>query len=123
VNRLLARARDYAQARADGRVTLAVVDAALQLEGIDAQGLDKLDRALMKTIIETYEGGPVGLQALGATLNEEIDTLEDMVEPFLLRLGYLARTPQGRRATPKAYEHLGYPAPRAAPGQLRLMGE
>ncbi len=124
VNRLLSRARDYAQARADGHITRAVADAALQLEGIDAQGLDKLDRALLKTIIETYEGGPVGLQALAATLNEEVDTLEDMVEPFLLRLGFLARTPQGRRATPRAYEHLGYAPPRTAPqAQLRLLGE
>lgn len=121
VNRLLRRVRDYAEVKADGRVTKAIADEALKLEGVDAIGLDKLDHAMLKTVIEVYDGGPVGIEALAATLNEERDTLEDMVEPYLLRIGFIARTPQGRRATRKAYEHLGYQAPNAMSEQLRLI--
>jgi Holliday junction DNA helicase RuvB len=111
VNRLLRRVRDYAQVRADGVITEAVAHEALKLEGIDGLGLDRLDISVMNVIKDVYNGGPVGLSALAATLNEEVDTLEDVVEPYLLKIGFLARTPQGRRITKRAYEHLGEPAP------------
>ena len=111
VNRLLHRVRDYAQVRADGVITKQVADEALQLEGIDALGLDRLDELMLRVIKDTYGGGPVGSAALAATMNEELDTLEDVVEPYLLKIGFLARTPQGRRITRRAYEHLGEPPP------------
>ena len=110
-NRLLRRVRDYAQVKADGRVNREVALSALKMEGIDEAGLDELDRKFLRTIIEYYDGGPVGIEAISATLNEEIDTLEDMVEPYLLKVGLLARTPKGRRATKKTYEHLGLKIP------------
>ncbi len=106
-NRLLRRIRDYAQVRADGRITPEVADAALRLEGIDELGLTPLDRRLLEVIVRHHLGGPVGIEALAATLQEETQTLEDMVEPFLLHVGLLARTPKGRVATEKAYQHLG----------------
>jgi len=106
-NRLLRRVRDYAQARTRGTVNEESADAALTLEGVDSAGLDTVDRKFLRTIIDFYDGGPVGIDALAATLNEECDTLEDMVEPYLLKIGFLQRTRQGRRATPKAYGHLG----------------
>ena len=106
-NRLLRRCRDYAQVRAAGRLTVEVVDAALKLEGIDELGLDELDRSFLRVIIGTYQGGPVGIEAVAATLGEEADTLVDVVEPFLLQIGFLARTRRGRLATLKAYEHMG----------------
>ena len=106
-NRLLRRCRDYAQVKADGRLTIPSVEAALKLEGIDPVGLDELDRRFLRTIIEIYRGGPVGIEAVAATLGEETDTLVDVVEPFLLQIGLLARTRRGRLATTKAYEHLG----------------
>ena len=105
-NRLLRRCRDYAQVKADGRLTLQSIEAALALEGIDVLGLDDLDRRFLRTIIDVYKGGPVGIEAVAATLGEETDTLVDMVEPFLLQVGLLARTRRGRLATVKAYEHL-----------------
>ncbi len=105
-NRLLRRCRDYAQVKADGRLIVETVEAALKLEGIDAAGLDELDRRFLRTIIDVYKGGPVGIEAVAATLGEETDTLVDMVEPFLLQIGLLARTRRGRLATLKAYEHL-----------------
>jgi Holliday junction DNA helicase RuvB len=105
-NRLLRRCRDYAQVKSDGRLTTQTVDAALKLEGIDELGLDELDRRFLRIIIETYRGGPVGIEAVAATLGEETDTLVDVVEPFLLQTGMLARTRKGRQATIKAYEHL-----------------
>ncbi len=105
-NRLLRRCRDYAQVKGDGRLTRQIVDAALKLEGIDSVGLDELDRQFLRVIIDTYGGGPVGIEAVAATLGEEIDTLVDVVEPFLLQVGFLARTRRGRLATVKAYEHL-----------------
>jgi Holliday junction DNA helicase RuvB len=106
-NRLLRRVRDYAQVRGDGRVTQEATDAALRLEGVDEAGLTLLDRRFLEVILRQYGGGPVGIEALSATLQEEVRTLEDMVEPFLLNLGFLARTPAGRRATGMAREHLG----------------
>ena len=105
-NRLLRRCRDYAQVKGDGRLTGEAIDAALKLEGIDDLGLDELDRSFLRVIIETYRGGPVGIEAVAATLGEETDTLVDVVEPFLLQIGLLARTRRGRAATIKAYEHL-----------------
>jgi Holliday junction DNA helicase RuvB len=111
VNRLLRRVRDYAQVRADGIITKDVADQALQLEGIDQLGLDRLDHLMLRVIKDTYGGGPVGSAALAATMNEEQDTLEDVVEPYLLKIGFLARTPQGRRITRRAYEHMGEPPP------------
>ncbi|MBI3922250.1 MAG: Holliday junction branch migration DNA helicase RuvB [Armatimonadetes bacterium] len=110
-NRFLRRTQSFAEVKADGKVTRQVADDALRLLRVDEKGLDKLDHALLKTIIEVYNGGPVGIEALGATLNEEVDTLIDMVEPFLLKIGFLARTSAGRRATPSAYDHLGYASP------------
>jgi Holliday junction DNA helicase RuvB len=106
-NRLLRRCRDYTQVKSDGRLTVATVEAALQLERIDQLGLDELDRRFLRTIIEIYKGGPVGIEAVAATLGEEIDTLVDVVEPYLLQIGLLARTRRGRLATIKAYGHLG----------------
>jgi Holliday junction DNA helicase RuvB len=105
-NRLLRRCRDYAQVKGDGRLTTEAVEAALKLERIDPVGLDELDRRFLRTIIEVYKGGPVGIEAVAATLGEEIDTLVDVVEPFLLQIGLLARTRRGRLATIKGYEHL-----------------
>ena len=107
-NRLLRRVRDYAQVKGDGRVTKEAAEAALKAQGIDALGLDEVDRRMLKTIFLNYNGGPVGLEALAATLNEEVDTLEDVVEPYLLKAGLLRRTPRGREATTAANEHLGY---------------
>jgi len=106
-NRLLRRVRDFAQVRHEGRLTPDVVDEALQLEGVDALGLDELDRKYLAVIATTYEGGPVGLEAVAATLGEDAGTLEEMVEPYLLQLGFLARTRKGRQLTKAAGEHLG----------------
>jgi Holliday junction DNA helicase RuvB len=109
VNRLLKRVRDYAQVREDGNINHQTVEAALSLEGIDGQGLTRLDRRYLKTIIDYYHGGPVGIEAIAATLQEEADTLVDVVEPYLLKIGQVVRTSSGRKATEKAYAHLGYP--------------
>lgn len=108
-NRLLRRVRDYAEVRADGRISEDVADEALRREGVDGQGLDRLDRAFLRTIAEQYRGGPVGIGAIAATLTEDTETLEDVVEPFLLKLGFVVRTASGRKVTPLAYEHLGLP--------------
>jgi len=118
-NRLLRRCRDYAQVKGDGRLTADSVDAALKLEGIDELGLDELDRKFLRAIIETYAGGPVGIEAVAATLGEEADTLVDVVEPFLLQAGLLARTRRGRLATTRAYDHLKIKhVPRPDEGEL-----
>lgn len=106
-NRLLRRARDYAEVEGNGIITRESADAGLRLEGIDTIGLDRLDRELLRVVIETYQGGPVGIEALAATLNEEQSTLVEVVEPYLLKIGFLARTPGGRRVTHLAYQHLG----------------
>ncbi|MGQ4808382.1 Holliday junction ATP-dependent DNA helicase RuvB [Candidatus Entotheonellaceae bacterium PAL068K] len=105
-NRLLKRVRDYAQVRADGMITRDIASQALQLLEVDAQGLDKMDRQLLLTIIDKFGGGPVGLDTLSVSINEEKDTIEDVYEPFLLQSGYLTRTPRGRTATALAYRHL-----------------
>jgi Holliday junction DNA helicase RuvB len=106
-NRLLKRVRDYAQVRADGIITRAVAQDALALLEVDPLGLDDIDRRVLHTIIEKFDGGPVGLDTIGAALSEEPDTIMDVVEPYLLQLGFLDRTPRGRVATRRAYEHLG----------------
>jgi Holliday junction DNA helicase RuvB len=105
-NRLLKRVRDYAQVRADGRITQSVARDALALLEVDPLGLDDIDRRVLRTIIEKFDGGPVGLETIGASLSEEPDTIMDVVEPYLLQLGFLDRTPRGRVATRRAYEHL-----------------
>jgi len=107
INRLLKRVRDYAQVRADGTITAETVKAALELEGVDEAGLTKLDRSYLRTIIDYYQGGPVGIEAIAATLQEETDTLVDVVEPFLLKIGMIMRTSSGRKASEAAYKHLG----------------
>jgi Holliday junction DNA helicase RuvB len=105
-NRLLRRVRDFAQVRGQAAVDLALVRASLKLEGVDDLGLDELDRKVLATIITRYDGGPVGIEAMAATIQEEVDTLTDVVEPYLLQEGFLIRTSSGRKATYKAYEHL-----------------
>lgn len=107
--RLLRRVRDYAQVRADGVITGAVAGEALELLNIDHLGLDDLDRRILSNIIEKYGGGPVGLETIAAGISEDSDTIMDVYEPYLLQLGFLARTPRGRVATPLAYDHLGIP--------------
>ncbi|MBC8473283.1 MAG: Holliday junction branch migration DNA helicase RuvB [Candidatus Omnitrophica bacterium] len=106
-NRLLRRVRDYAQVKSDGDITLETVDKALKAQGIDSAGLDGIDRKVLNAIIQYYDGGPVGIDALSASLNEESDTVVDVVEPFLLKKGFLKRTKRGREVTPLCYEHLG----------------
>ena len=108
-NRLLKRVRDYAQVKGDGVITKEMADGALQLLEIDALGLDSIDRRMLSAIIKFFGGGPVGLETLSATIGEEAVTLEDVYEPYLLQLGFLNRTPRGRCATVRAYEHLGIP--------------
>jgi Holliday junction DNA helicase RuvB len=110
-NRLLRRVRDYAQVRGTGVIDRPTANAALTMLEVDAHGFDEVDRKLMRTIIEKYDGGPVGLSTLAATLAEEEDALEEVYEPFLIQIGFLDRTPRGRVATRLAYEHFGYPAP------------
>ena len=108
-NRILRRVRDFAQVTADGVITRQVADEALNRLEIDHLGLDSLDRRMLRSIIEYYSGGPVGVETLAATINEESVTLEDVYEPYLLQQGFLTRTPRGRCVTQKAYEHLGIP--------------
>ncbi|HVM15260.1 MAG TPA: Holliday junction branch migration DNA helicase RuvB [Egibacteraceae bacterium] len=110
-NRLLKRVRDYAEVRADGRVTGAVARRALELFDVDERGLDKLDRWLLEVLCRNFGGGPVGRSTLAVAVGEEADTVEDVVEPFLIQQGMLARTPRGRVATEGAYAHLGLPPP------------
>jgi len=112
VNRLLKRVRDYTQVRGDGRITRRTVEAALTLEGVDNRGLTPLDRKYIETIIRFYNGGPVGIEAISATLQEESDTLVDVVEPYLLKIGFIVRTPSGRKAGESAYRHLGIGFPK-----------
>ena len=112
-NRLLRRVRDYAQVKADGRLSDQVVDRALRMEGIDEIGFDELDRKYLRVIAEVYKGGPVGLEAVAATLGEDAGTLEDMVEPYQLQMGFLARTRKGRQLTTRAAEYLGITPPTA----------
>jgi Holliday junction DNA helicase RuvB len=113
-NRLLRRVRDYAQVRADGVVDREIAHAALAVYDVDELGLDRLDRAVLDALVRRFGGGPVGVGTLAVAVGEEIETVEEVAEPFLVRAGLLARTPRGRVATPAAWEHLGIPAPRTA---------
>ena len=107
VNRMLRRVRDFAQIKGNGIITAEIADLALKALEVDELGLDNIDRRMLRSIIENFSGGPVGLETLAATIGEEAITLEDVYEPYLLQIGFLSRTPRGRVATPKAYEHLG----------------
>jgi len=118
-NRLLRRVRDYTDVKGDGGIDVEIAIKALDAEGIDKIGLDNLDRKLLQVIIEYYKGGPVGIEALGATLNEEVDTLVDMVEPYLLKIGFIQRTKRGRQVSVEAAKHLGLKLP-GDPGQQKL---
>ncbi len=118
-NRLLRRVRDYAEVRADGQVTASVASEALEFMRVDRCGIDRLDREYLRVIFEKFDGGPVGIDSLSVAVNEERGTLEDVVEPYLIQLGFLMRTPRGRVATPRARKHLGLkPAP--GPDELPL---
>lgn len=117
-NRLLRRVRDFAQVKADGRISNSLAKKALDSEGIDSIGLDSLDRKMLKIMIDYYKGGPVGIEALGATLNEEIDTLVDMVEPYLLKIGFVQRTRRGRVVSASAAGHMGMKLPESSQGSL-----
>jgi Holliday junction DNA helicase RuvB len=119
--RLLRRVRDFAQVRSDGTITQKVAQEALDLLQVDPLGLDDVDRRVLRTIIEKYNGGPVGLNTIAASISEEQDTIMDVVEPYLLQLGFLDRTPQGRVATKSAYEHLGLAYTDTENGQPRLL--
>jgi holliday junction DNA helicase RuvB len=114
-NRLLRRVRDFAEVRHDGRITLEVAAAGLEVFEVDGRGLDRLDHSILETLIEKFSGGPVGLSTLAAAVGEETDTVEDVVEPYLLQLGFLRRTPRGRVATEHAYRHLGASVPGTLP--------
>ena len=110
-NRLLRRVRDYAQVRAEGTITVPVADAALAMLEVDAHGFDEIDRRLLRTIIDKFGGGPVGLTTIAAAISEEPDAIEDIYEPFLMQIGFLDRTPRGRVATARAYQYFGLTAP------------
>jgi len=110
-NRLLRRVRDYAQVRADGRISGAVARAAMTMLEVDDHGFDEVDRKLLRTIIDKFSGGPVGVNSIAAAINEEKDAIEDIYEPFLIQAGFLDRTPRGRVATPRAYEYFGLAVP------------
>ncbi len=112
-NRLLRRVRDYADVKADGNASREVADAALTMLDVDSQGLDVMDRKLLQTVIEKFMGGPVGVDNLAAAIGEERDTIEDVLEPYLIQQGYLQRTPRGRMATANAYQHFGLIQPRS----------
>ncbi len=118
-NRLLRRVRDYAQVKSDGIVTSEIADAALKMLDVDHLGFDVMDRKLLLAVLEKFSGGPVGLDNLAAAIGEERDTIEDVLEPYLIQQGYLMRTPRGRVATQQAYQHFGLPIPKAlATGEL-----
>ena len=124
-NRLLKRVRDFAQVKGDGRISCDIARHALDVLEIDELGLDNTDRRMLRTIIDYYDGGPVGLETLSATIGEEAVTLEDVYEPYLMQIGFLSRTPRGRCVTRAAYEHLGIPYRPASPfassdGQLGI---
>ncbi|WP_206613520.1 Holliday junction branch migration DNA helicase RuvB [Parahaliea mediterranea] len=119
-NRLLRRVRDYAEVRADGTITAAVADKALDLLSVDNRGFDHQDRRLLLALIEKFDGGPVGVDSLAAAISEERGTIEDVLEPYLIQQGYMVRTPRGRMVTRNAYLHFGLPAPRAAQAEPNL---
>jgi Holliday junction DNA helicase RuvB len=115
-NRLLRRVRDFAQVKGDGTIDAAIARAAMDMLKVDPEGFDELDRRMLGTIIDAFDGGPVGVESLAAALSEERGTLEDVIEPYLIQQGFLVRTARGRMATPKAYRHLGFKPKAGAPG-------
>ena len=117
-NRMLRRVRDFAQVVGDGVISKGLADKALTALEVDYLGLDQIDRRMLRAVIEYYNGGPVGLETLAATINEEAVTLEDVYEPYLMQIGFLTRTPRGRCVTPKAYQHLGLTVPGGAPAAM-----
>ncbi len=117
-NRLLRRVRDFAQVQGEGRVGREIARHGLAALEVDDHGFEELDRRILSTLIEVYDGGPAGIQAIAAAVSEDRGTLEDLYEPYLLQMGFLQRTPRGRVATRRAYEHLGYPPPAGTPGTL-----
>ena len=119
-NRLLRRVRDYAEVKGDGRITQAMAKAALSMLDVDPEGFDLMDRKLLEAVIHRFDGGPVGLDNIAASIGEERDTIEDVIEPYLIQQGYLQRTPRGRIATLAAFRHLGVTPPKTAGG---LFGE
>ena len=121
-NRLLRRARDFAEVTADGRITQAIARGAMQMLEVDVEGFDALDRKLLRLIIEKFDGGPVGVESLAAALGEERDTIEDVLEPFLIQRGFLMRTARGRMATRSSYRHFGLEAPTQS-ANLSLFGD
>ncbi len=122
-NRLLRRVRDYAEVKSDGRVTAEVADRALNMLNVDQSGFDHMDRRLLLTIIEKFDGGPVGVDNLSAAIGEERGTIEDVLEPYLIQQGYLMRTSRGRMATRQAYNHFGLQSPARIAEQIKLLGE
>jgi Holliday junction DNA helicase RuvB len=120
-NRLLRRVRDYADVKADGVITAKEAEQALDMMEVDSLGLDEVDRKILLTIIENYGGGPVGIATIAAAIDEEKDTIESIYEPFLMRIGFLERTLRGRKLTPRAYEHLGLPAPNPSPNSQKKL--
>ncbi len=122
-NRLLRRVRDFAQVKGDGTIGRAIADHALSQMEVDGEGLDVMDRKILRVIVEKFQGGPVGVETICASVSEERDTIEDVYEPFLIQCGFLKRTPRGRVATPSAYRHMGLPAPKRTPEQESLFGD
>jgi Holliday junction DNA helicase RuvB len=116
-NRLLRRVRDYAQVKADGTVSAEIADLALKMLDVDKLGFDVMDRKLLLAVLEKFGGGPVGVESLAAAIGEERDTIEDVLEPYLIQQGYLMRTPRGRVATQSAYQHFGLPQQGTAPNR------
>jgi Holliday junction DNA helicase RuvB len=122
-NRLLRRVRDYAEVKGDGSITKQTADAALNMLNIDQSGFDHLDRRLLLTLMEKFEGGPVGVDSLAAALSEERGTIEDVLEPYLIQQGYLMRTSRGRMATRMAYEHFGLKSPKRGQQQMDVVDD
>ena len=120
-NRLLRRVRDYAEIKADGKISAEVADQALNMLNVDANGFDHMDRRLMLTIMQKFDGGPVGVDSLAAAISEERGTIEDVLEPFLIQQGYLMRTTRGRMVTNLAYQHFGLKSPQKNDQQLDFM--
>jgi Holliday junction DNA helicase RuvB len=120
VNRLLRRVRDYAQVSGDGAISESIARDALDREGVDTRGLDRLDRRFLTAIVDVYGGGPVGIEAVAATINDDAETLAEIVEPYLLKIGFIAREPRGRRVTRDGYGHLGKQPPAGGAGQGAL---
>jgi Holliday junction DNA helicase RuvB len=117
-NRLLRRVRDYAQVHSNGKVDIKEAKAALEMYEVDAIGLDRLDLGVLETLVKRFNGGPVGISTLAMAIGEEAETIESLAEPFLVRMGFISRTPRGRIATPAGFEHLGLKAPIGSTGQL-----